>query len=194
MIYFGYICDIDGESGLVKVNIPDYDITTEFIPFLRHFAQDDTMSIPVSVNELVVVAETRHGYWVVLGAACNQIDKPYSGASNSKFGFHFKDGTLIEYDKETAQYYIQTTGTVKVKAGKVQIQADIIELTAPVIKLDGAVEVTGELTASAGLSVTGDATGTGTLSASDVKAGGVSLKTHVHPGVTSGPSSTGTPQ
>jgi phage baseplate assembly protein gpV len=63
-----------------------------------------------------------------------------------------------------------------VEDGTVTIKADAI-------KLDGNVEVTGVLN--------GDKTG---HFSDDVTAGTVSLKTHIHTGVQSGPSTSGPPQ
>jgi len=191
MLYFGQICDIDAKSGRVKVNIPHLDIVTEFIPFLRMFAQDNSVSIPAAVNEVVLVGQTPEGYWAVLGAACNDSDKPYSGANNDKFGIKFANGTLLEHNIKSNETKIDTSGKVVVKADTVEITSTKVTITAPVIELKGAVNVSGMLSAGAGMSITGDATGSGTLSAKDVKAGAISLSTHVHPGVSPGSGVTG---
>lgn len=194
MLYYGLICDIDPKSGYVKVHIPDRDITTEFIPMLRPFAQDIKMSVPFSVNETVIVAETVGEHWVCVGAACSDVDKPYSGASNDKFGIMFPNGTLIEHNIADNKTKVVSMGDVSVTAANVELNAMNVKITAPVIELNGDVSVSGLLAAGAGLSITGNATGTGSITAEDIKTtGNISLKNHKHGGVSPGGSFTAIP-
>ena len=175
MIEFGLICDIDAPKGLAKVFIPDTKVTTEFIPFLRRFGLGNSESIPMTVNELVLVGKTSSDRWFILGASPNNEDMPYSGASAQKLGVKFTDGCLVEYDIASSKLTIVTGGEVNVTASKITVAA-------PEILLDGIVTVSGALVASAGLAVTGD-----------VVSGGISLTSHKHSGVTTGGGISGNP-
>lgn len=82
---------------------------------------------------------------------------------------------------------------IGLKNGKFTLSVDengILTINAKQIKIEAdSTDITGNVT------ITGDTTMTGTLTArTDVIAGEISLKTHVHGGVTSGPSTTGVPQ
>jgi len=71
----------------------------------------------------------------------------------------------------------------------IEIDADDnVQITAPTIKLNGAVEITGDITH------TGDQTTSGTITGTtDVVGGGKSLKTHTHGGVQTGSGTSGPP-
>lgn len=177
MIEFGLICDIDAPNGMAKVYIPDTGVTTEFIPFMRRFSHGNSESIPMVINELVLVGRTRSDRWFILGSCPNNIDRPYSGASADKLGVKFTDGCRAEYD-------IATSTLTVVTGGKVNISAAQVYVTSPDISLNGAVTVLGMLTASAGMTLSG-AAGL-SVTGGDIKADNISLKSHKHGGVQPG--------
>ncbi|MBO8136808.1 MAG: phage baseplate assembly protein V [Desulfotomaculum sp.] len=100
----------------------------------------------------------------ILGSIYSEKDKPPVADSNKRH-ITFSDGTVIEYDRKTSTLKVDVKGPIN-------------------IVTTGQVEIT-----ASGITVNGNITATG-----DVKAGGVSLKTHVHSGVTSGTESTGPPE
>lgn len=76
-----------------------------------------------------------------------------------------------------------------------------ISVSASGVEVLGDVSVTGNITATGNVAVTGDISATGNITATgtvtgtvDVIGGGISLKNHVHGGVTGGNSTTGVPQ
>lgn len=86
----------------------------------------------------------------------------------------FPDGTAISYDTATKELKIKAAGGAKVT-----------------IDAPGGIEVIGEMKVSGGISggdlkIDGKVTATGEISAPDVKAGSVSLKSHTHGGVQGG--------
>jgi phage baseplate assembly protein V len=199
MVEYGSITDINGAAGLVRVLLQDSQNITEWIPFLRPFAQGNSVSIPATINETVVVGYTANGLRYVQGAIASNVDKPYSGASADKFGVSFVNGTLFEHDIAANVTIIKTTGAINIQAaGKISIESDAeveitalkLSVTAPEITLTGAVEVVGALTASGGLSVSG---GDVSIEGGDIKADSISLKDHIHTGVTSGMGVSGKP-
>lgn len=195
MFEFGEITDIDAVRGYVKVYIPETGNTTEWIPFIRPFY---AASIPFEINEQVLVGRTGSDRWFVLGSSPNDVDKPYTGASASKMGIKFTDGTLIEYDIATSKYTINTTGDIDITCAATVniISADQINLTAPAIVLSGAVTIDGVMSAAGGIELTGGhlfVSGGDIATDGNVSAGSISLATHVHGGVTTGGGVSGVP-
>ena len=98
----------------------------------------------------------------------------------------FPDGTQLRYDDEAhaLAVTIASGGTVEVTAsGGVTVNAeDGVTVNADTTTLNGDLQVNGDIRA----------TGTAIID-TDVIGGGVSLKTHLHPGVESGSSVTGPP-
>lgn len=171
----------------------------------------------MEVNEHVVCLMDKYAEeGVCIGAIYNEVDTPDPGEAAGKFRKLFSDGTLIEYDKNAHKLTVDVKGQLEaIATGDVTIDTQTnlkgtaaikATIEAPAIALTGNVVVSGSLEAAAisvaaggsismkdssKLNIDGGITTTGEIDASDVKAGAVSLLTHVHPGVTSGPSLTG---
>lgn len=117
-----------------------------------------------------------------------------SGISTSTVQLRSDDGSAyVEIDPASHAVNVETSGNVSVNAGG-NIAAEAVgtaAVTAPSITLNGNVTINGTLTQTGG----GTATFSGNIDTptGDVTASGKSLKTHVHSGVTSGPSNTGQP-
>ncbi len=103
---------------------------------------------------------------------------------------HFKRGRTIEI----------TAGTkVKVTAPDVEvIAATKVTVTSPLVTMSGELQVTGKITGSNGLAISGGSgaqvTGNITATGGNITADGIGLKTHVHGGVQTGSGTTGAPQ
>lgn len=103
---------------------------------------------------------------------------------------HFKRGRTIEI----------TAGTkVKVTAPDVEvIAATKVTVTSPLVTMSGELQVTGKITGSNGLAISGgvgaQVAGNITATGGNITADGIGLKTHVHGGVTTGSGTTGAPQ
>ncbi len=103
---------------------------------------------------------------------------------------HFKRGRTIEI----------TAGTkVKVTAPDVEvIAATKVTVTSPLVTMSGELQVTGKITGTNGLAISGGAgaqvTGNITATGGNITADGIGLKTHVHGGVQTGGGTTGAPQ
>lgn len=176
MFEFGTISDISADSSYVKVQIPEWGIVTEFIPLLRPFSKSNAMSLPVTVDDLVVVGRTGSGRYFVVGTAPNDLDGLYEGAGPSKFGMRFSDGCLVEYDTIANKLKIIT-------AGDIEITADSgVKITASSVQVTGNVDVEGSISA------------TDSISADiEVSAGEIKLSTHKHIGVQPGAGVSGIP-
>lgn len=112
----------------------------------------------------------------------------------------------VAIESETATI---TADTVEVDATTVTVDADSVTIDALMIDATGTFNLTGDAIVSgsvtaasisapsfggAGVTMSGgDIVATGDIEGANVKAGTVDLKLHVHPGVTTGPGSTGPP-
>lgn len=92
---------------------------------------------------------------------------------------------------------LDVTGTIiKYGAVTITINASGVTIDAPVTTINGNLVVNGSIVGDGGLAISGGsgATITGSINATgDIKAGSISLETHVHSGVQSGTDDTGAP-
>ena len=89
------------------------------------------------------------------------------------------------------------TGNISATASQVQLTANSVTVNSPITTFTGNVTIGGDLSCGGGGARAGGGNGVfnGTITAlNDVIGGGISLKSHVHTGVQSGPSVTGGPQ
>jgi phage baseplate assembly protein V len=170
------------KPGYAKVFFGDDDIVTDWWPVVMQTTLKDKMSYPLNVNEQVVcLCDFRLEDGVILGAIHSNQDTPDPGAAPGKFRKVFEDGTILEYDKEAHKF----TGTIN---GTATIQAQSITVIGN-LAITGNLSFSGTLSGGGGLSYDG-----GILSAEDLKAGNVSLLSHIHGGVQSGSGATGPAQ
>jgi len=192
VLKFGIVTDY--KKGFARVQFLELDIVTDFLPILVKHTLNDKESYPVEINEHVAcVMDETLLTGVVLGAIPSKQDAPDPDEKPGVFRKLFKDGSLIEFDRNTGNLKADVTGDANVKAGgKASILAPAIEFTGEV-KITGACTITGALAAGA-IATTGGgsikAPG-GTIEAADVMAGAVSLKSHKHAGVATGNGTTG---
>jgi len=116
MIRFGKVVAVDEKNARVRVQIEDADaVVTYWLPVLQQKTQDDKHYWLPDVGELVACAfyENDWDTGVVLGAIYNQKDTP-PVASRDKFVIQFKDGTRIEYDRNSHKLTIHCVGDIEI--------------------------------------------------------------------------------
>lgn len=206
------------EPGRAKVYFEEDNIPSPLWPVLSRTSLKDKESWVLNVNEHVVcLCDERCEEGVILGCIANKADTVEAGAGVGKFRKVFEDGTVIEYDKNESKLTADVKGSVKIIAtGDIEADSSLnikatalvmASIQAPQIELKGNVTVVGLITA-AGLSVsamvgvpgstgkivsTADIETTGEIKAADLKAGTVSLLSHVHSGVQTGAGTSGPP-
>jgi phage baseplate assembly protein V len=201
---FGIVSD-GSRPGYARVFFEEDNIVTDWWPIVRMTSLKDKQSWILNATEHVVcLCDERLEDGVVLGAIHNDEDVPDSGAGPGKFRQVFEDGTVLEYDKGSHEF----TGTIKGKAtinadsdvkiatlGKATIQAVEVDIVGNVA-ITGNLSFSGTLAGGSAGAVSFDGsklTAPNLEGTSDVKVGSVSLKSHTHPGVTTGSGSTGLP-
>jgi phage baseplate assembly protein V len=192
---FGIISN--ARPGYAKVYFEEDNIVTDWWPVVLPYTLKDKVSYPLNVSEHVVcIADSRLEEGAILGAIHNSQDMPDAGASVGKFRKVFEDGTVIEYDKSAHKFKGTIIGSAEIEAQTVKITGAIMaEIEAANITLTGNVAISGNLAFGGSLSGGSGAASISfdgsTLQAPDVKAGAVSLLSHIHTGVTTGSGTTG---
>ena len=116
MFRVGKVVAVDEKTAKVRVELEDADkVITYWLPVVVQKAQDDKFYWLPDVGELVLVGFLDYGIeqGFVLGSIYNQQDKP-PVASKDKMHIQFKDGTVIEYDRNTHKLLIHSVGDIEI--------------------------------------------------------------------------------
>ena len=116
MFRVGKVVAVDEKTAKVRVELEDADkVITYWLPVVVQKAQDDKFYWLPDIGELVLVGFLDYGIeqGFVLGSIYNQQDKP-PVASKDKMHIQFKDGTVIEYDRNTHKLLIHSVGDIEI--------------------------------------------------------------------------------
>lgn len=181
MLKFGNICDVDPEAGLCRVEFDEDGITSDWLPLVvkNSFNTKDFFIFEIG-EHVAALMDCNSENGVILGAIYSSDRKP-NGGSADKRRTVYKDGSTFDFDMNNGTLTIDVKGDVIINAASTSITAAENTVRGPLV-------VEGKITAENGIDVTGSVEAT-----ADVKAGSISLLTHVHPGVSPGTGSTSTP-
>ena len=189
MIKFGYITELSIQDGTVRVHFTDDDIVSNPLQVIVQGSKEDKYSFPFAINEHVsCLMDENCEFGVVLGAIYSTKNKPDAGVSNNSIDVNINNKLKLKIDRNTGDLKIESNGTVKITATKT-------EITAPLNTINGALSVTGAITAASfggaggGMAISP----TGFSTSEDFKIGNLSLKNHIHISAGSG-TPTSTPQ
>ncbi len=158
-LHYGLIHEIDPDTHRIKAILPDLDdMVTHWLDIPERSTQDDKSLNTIDKGAQVALLLTAGGTeGVVLGCTYSEEDAP-PAPSGERWHRTFKDGTVIEYDRDThklnvdakGEITIEATGPVKIKGlqgleiealtvnvkaqALAKIEAPVIELKAPVVK------------------------------------------------------------
>lgn len=149
---FGVV--LNSKPGFARVSLPDTDnLRTMWLPIAYPKTQDDECYWTYDSGEHVALLLDAQGEdGVIIGAIFSDADTPPVSDSN-KFGIRFKDGAMLEYDRQThtlsvtgvSKVIVEASTTIVLKAGsKVTIDSPDAEFT-------GKLTVNGLLTYLGGL-------------------------------------------
>lgn len=105
IIRFGKVSEIDVDAFKVKVDIGTDEAAqvTEWLPWLTRRAGDDTTWDPPDVGEQVIIfspgGELDQG---IVGPSLFSDDKPPNGTDAKDRRVTFKDGSIIEFDRDSS--------------------------------------------------------------------------------------------
>jgi phage baseplate assembly protein V len=154
-IKFGTVHEADYAKALVRVLLgdeedPDGHLVTGWLPMAGARAGGDSDWHPLEIGERVMVlsesGETQNG--MVLPAGLYTDEAPAPGDKAGLWRRKFKDGGLIEYDRETGEWLLVglSKATVKVGGSTIVSTADEITLSAGGVTLkvsSSGVEISG---------------------------------------------------
>lgn len=171
MIRYGKVSSVFPERGTVKVIFEDLKIRSAEIPVLMGRTEKTKYySLPKIGESGICIFPENSFFGFYLGAGYDKATPVPSGAGEGVDVTIYADGTIIKYDENKSELYIDCKKAIKIIAKKVEISSPKTKITGDV-DIDGIVNVT-----------------------KDVVAKGVSLTTHVHSGISPGNSKTGGPE
>lgn len=137
MIVFGIVTEMDTDAGKARVKLPAYgNVVSDWMSVVVPNTKEHKWSFPLSLDEHVAcVMDDKFAKGVILGAVYSKVTTPE--ITGGKYGVKFSDDTKVEFDLETGNLTIDTSGDVEIKA-------------ANKVKVIGNLDVTGEVTAKAG--------------------------------------------
>ena len=212
---FGKITEVDAAKGLAKVTFAEDDnLVTRFLPMSMPKTLKDKWSIPYDINEHVwCIMDENCEDGVIGGAIYDSANSPNGAIGKSSV--HFVGNMSVEYDRATATLKINGNGNVKIDTtGDVTINCNhaiiksltsvditavtAINLNAPMVACSAALAAAAITTVSGAggsgnMSIAGDITSTGAITAAEIKEGAIRLSTHKHIGVQTGAGTSGTP-
>jgi phage baseplate assembly protein V len=205
---FGKVTGVEGGAARVQLEDGQGVVTMPLPTLQRRVLKDQEIKMP-DIGEPVAALFSGQAAGqetgVVLGAVYSPTVPDPGQETHLEFS-RFSDGTVIFYDRDAHKLFadvkgdvvVKTEGNITVEAkGEILVQSDIrIKLKAPFVEIAGLLTVTDQ-NGNAG---SGVLRGTYTVRDGslhvpdqDVTAGAVSVRQHIHQGVQSGPSTTGTP-
>lgn len=211
MLRIGLISEIDAARCYARVKFLDNGIVSDWLQVVVMGAISNKFFHIFDINEQVAcLMDENDEEGVILGALFNDKTSPGDG-NKDVVKVNFSDDSFIEYNRSAHEYNIDIKGKINIAAqSDVKITSDTLidvealnatvkatvlaKVEAPAIELNGAVTINGNLALGGSVSGISGAPISGNIEATgDVKAGTVSLKTHVHAGVTTGSGSTAIP-
>lgn len=197
-VIMGCVSELD--AARARVRVTSGDTTTDWLPFATSRAgQDRTWHAPEPGEQVVVVCpcgDSNQG--VVVGSVYRETH-PAPGSTEKHSRTVFKDGAVLEYDRESHKYLLDVPqgGSITLRIGQttLELRDDGTKLTTPKLLVDSPQsEFTGHVRINQGLSAyngTSGATaeiegniyqrdGSHIVTGGDVVADGIGLKPHKH--------------
>ncbi|WP_322547919.1 phage baseplate assembly protein V [Stenotrophomonas geniculata] len=182
LLMIGVVRELDEAGGRVRVDADG--MLTDWIPWLERRAGPGVRSwcAPEPGEQVLLACPYGDpGQALVLGSLY-QDRFPAPADSRLRHRTEFADGSVVEYDQETATLNVDVgSGKAIVTCASAQVIAsESIVLDTPSVKATGDLDVTGAISAGKDISTSGE-----------VKAGAIGLKAHKH--TAQGPTAPTTP-
>lgn len=205
---FGLVTAVDARRGWARVSLPEYDnLETAFLPVLqRRTHRDKALDLPDVGEQVVVLLDFRGEDGAILGAVWSDADPVPQPEGPDVDVRRYADGTVLRYDRAAHKLTAEVQGEISVACtGRADVTAQgparvesrsALTLAAPTITMRGALSMQGYEGGPTTAEIDGSLTvnrGDVTVPGNDVKAGGVSLQSHVHGGVMPGGGTSGPP-
>ncbi|MCS7317312.1 MAG: phage baseplate assembly protein V [Candidatus Dojkabacteria bacterium] len=130
MIKLGLVTAIDEAKCKVRIEILDNDkLQSYWLPVLQNNSKDNKFYCLPDIQELVlaVFLDNALEQGFVIGSIYNNKDTvPIS--NKDKYHIKFKDGTTIEYDRNSHKLLLDVKGDIQIKAQKIDIKSNDIDI------------------------------------------------------------------
>lgn len=191
----GTITEVDYANALAKVDLGD--MITDWVPWHTPRAgQDQVWNTPDVGEQVTIFSQGDPSQGVIIGSLF-QTAHPANGNAGKDRRITFKDGTVVEFDRDGSvlKITVNSAGNVDVIVGgtELKLQNGQATITSPAIVLNGPTTINGSLQVNGGadgVTMSGPFALTGASMTHNGKNVG---STHTHIGVTAGPSTTGVP-
>lgn len=123
MIKYGFVSSIDDNLCRVRVNFPDEDIPSPWLPVVQSGTLvDKHYHVPGINTHVACMMDSDMENGVVLGAIYDSSNPAPSGASKTKTLAQFSDGSLVQYSTQNSELKIQVgTATIEINLTGIDI-------------------------------------------------------------------------
>ncbi len=144
MIKFGNITERDADKCLVRVELDGDDIVTDWLPVMVSKSKEDkAYSLPDAGDHVVCLMDESCEAGVVLGSIYDEGNAPGSVKGADVSGIVYKDGTVIQYDREAHEWKIVNNTTTlllsrsgfTIKRGSESVKKIFSDLMDEIIKI-----------------------------------------------------------
>jgi phage-related baseplate assembly protein len=179
-LQFGIVSAVDENGHNLRVKIPALeDLETDWLPMITPAAGGNQFySLPEEGEQVVCLLDARGENGCVIGSIYSTADKP-PASNKDKWIRRFKNGTVIEHDRQTAEVLVKTKGVVT-------IDADMV--VKKTLTVEGLFTYTAGMLGKGGDGASAVIDGS-LVTTEDVTAGGISVKGHIHDGDSGGKTS-----
>ncbi|WP_337843569.1 phage baseplate assembly protein V [Rheinheimera sp.] len=191
LIRFCQVSEVGTEENQGKVKVTDGQLASTWLSTLQGDAAENIDWRPLDVGAYVVVLCPSGDFaqGVIIGSLYQSAFAPPS-TSLEVTARRYKDGSVFSYDREASKLHIAIA-----KDGTILIEVSGGATINGPVTINGEVKINGKTEIVGATSVDGTVSATQNISSdADVKAGSVSLKSHVHLGVTPGDKKTLQPE
>jgi phage baseplate assembly protein V len=170
MMVRGLVAEVDAGSAAVRVQYPEFSMTSGWLPVLVPLALGaKAFALPRPGSQVVVLADEDLDDAVVVGCIYSRAD-PAPAAAAKMVHVETEDGTRVTIDPDTRTVTVDTPGNLIANTGgDIQAQAGgsldatagtVATIKAPEIVLDGVVSVTHTLAVAQSIMANGGITTT----------------------------------
>ena len=130
MALFGYVTDYDEKKHMAKVNFPDKNIISSWLPVIIPNSKENHDELHLDLQEHVacIMLGTGLENGFIIGAIYDEKNKPVNADKDVRM-VKFSDDTTILYDRRNHKMQIDVQGDIEILAsGDIRIDAQRVDI------------------------------------------------------------------
>ena len=130
MALFGYVSEYDAKKHMARVNFPEKNIVSSWLPVLVPNSQNNHDELHLDINEHVASLMLGNGLeqGFILGAIYDEKNLPLVGDKDIRM-VKFEDGSTVQYDRRNHKMQICVQGDIDILAtGNIRIDAKRVDI------------------------------------------------------------------